>query len=85
MGHDHHKGAISQTRLTMQLGRVKQKRQWFGRTGSFLKGWVANEPSYVVGAMYSPTDLGTIKFECNIYRSRANGDDTYLKDVHCWN
>ena len=80
MGHDHHKGALSQTRLNVHNGIVKQKRQWFGRTGSFLKGWVTDTPSYVVGAMYSPTDLGTIKFECHIKRK----GDTLLKDIHAW-
>jgi hypothetical protein len=84
MGHDHHKGALSQTRLRISNGMVKQKRQWFGRTGSFLKGWVEDTPSYVIGAMYSPTDLGTISFECNIRRSQKGSIDMVTKDIHCW-
>jgi len=46
MGHDHKKGAVSSSSLTAVLSKseitVKQHRQWFGRTGSFLRGWVEN-------------------------------------------
>jgi hypothetical protein len=84
MGHDHMRGALPRTRLCVENGIVKQKKQFFGRTGSFLKGWVKDEPSYVVGAMYEPTSLGTIKFECKIRRCQKNGMDTMIKDLHHW-
>jgi hypothetical protein len=89
MGHDHHKGAISKTKLIAEGQHeseeltVKQRRQWFGRTGSFLRGWIDNEPSYVVGAMYPPTDLGTIRFNAKVSRNRKDGVDRVVKDITC--
>lgn len=85
MGHDHHKGAVSRTTLYIDNHlNMGQKRQWFGRTGSFLKGWVNDEPSYCIGRLYSPTDLGTIKFAVTISRSKKHGIDRMCKDIHAW-
>jgi hypothetical protein len=90
MGHDHKKGALSRSVLEYNSHfRQTQKRQWFGRTGSFLEGWVEDEPNYIIPRMYAPTDLGIIRFECYFKRKQVlneNGKrkDLYIKDIHCW-
>jgi len=84
MGHDHKKGAISSTVIQFDGLNMKQKRQWYGRTGSFLKGYAVDEPSYVVDALYRPSDLGTIRFEVEFKRIRKNGVDVVTKDIHAW-
>lgn len=84
MGHDHKKGAVSSTVIQFDGLVMKQKRQWYGRTGSFLRGYEVDQPSYVVDALYRPTDLGTIRFEVEFKRIRKDGDDKIIKDIHCW-
>jgi len=85
MGHDHHKGCLSKTVLSVDSHfKLKQKRQWFARTGSFLNGWVQDEPSYVVNAMYAPTDLGVVRFDCHFTRTTKKGKDIIIKDIHSW-
>jgi len=82
MGHDHKRGAVPKTVLTMNsLGKIKEQQQWFGRTGSFLRGFVEDTPSYAVGAMYAPTSLGTISFDVTFSRSYKGGSETTLKKV----
>jgi hypothetical protein len=88
MGHDHHKGAISNTKLGYdQQFNMQQKQRWFGRTGSFLKGWEPNVESYIIQRMYPPTDLGAIKFDVRFRRKsdgkKADGKthDRVVKDI----
>ena len=87
-GHDHSKGAWPATVLEVCSGKgggtfVKQKRQWFARTGSFLRGYVDGEASYIAQRLYAPSDLGIIKFICQPKRDRRGGGDTMYMDIHC--
>jgi len=91
MGHDHKKGGISDTTLYYdQHFLMQQRRQWFGRTGSFLKGWEPNVDSYIIQRMYPPTDLGAIKFEVRVKRVRkgknksGGRNDMLVKDIRMW-
>ena len=82
MVHDHKRGAMPKTVLyTNQQMEVREKLQWFGRTGSFLRGFVEDTPSYVVGAMYPPTSLGTIGFEIEHQRIREGGRNYFVKNI----
>jgi len=67
MGHDHKKGIATKTRLVLNDSKgglkLSHKKVLYGRTGSFLKGYEPDVPSYVVRAGMSPTDLGVIKIE----------------------
>lgn len=82
MGHDHKRGAVPKTVLYVSRSmEVREKIQWFGRTGSFLRGFVEDTPSYVVQAMYAPTSLGTIDFELEHKRVQKNGGDSFLKVI----
>lgn len=88
-GHDHHRGAFPTSVLEAHPSandelNIKQKRQWLGRTGSFLKGYVEGEQSYVVKRLLKPTDIGIIRFMIDFKRIRNDGRDIIIKDIHCW-
>ena len=51
---------------------VKTKPTWIGRTGSFLRAYVEDQPSYVCDAALPPANLGHIEFTITPTRSRAN-------------
>ena len=76
MGHDHKKGAVPSSKLhligTKGKLTVKHKKQLYVRSGSFLKGYVENEASYVVDAAMNPTDLGVVKIELTPKRDDKN-------------
>lgn len=54
---------------------VKAKPTWIGRTGSFLRGYVDGDSSYVVDAALPPANLGHIEFEITPVRIRDGGVD----------
>lgn len=90
-GHDHRKVAVPLSTLWVgdccsQGLKLKQKRQWLIRSGSFLRGYVDGESSYIVSKMLRPTDLGIVKIKAKISRqtSKVNGvvDDRVVPDVH---
>jgi len=76
MGHDHSRGVLPDTTLEVVVDRksgnplVKDKTQLFGRTGSFLKGYEAGEPNYVVRSLWSPSSIGHIEIVGKASRSR---------------
>lgn len=71
MGHNHERHAVPVTHLEalspQRTGEtaltIKQRTQYLGRTGSFLRGYVPNAPSYVVRKLLRPAELGVIKFK----------------------
>ena len=69
---------------------IQQKRQWMARSGSFLKGYVENESSYVTDRLYSPSDLGVIRFDIDFKRitgknQKTGGHTDVLRpDIHVW-
>lgn len=69
MGDNHARGCFpAGDRLYISKGStegsvmVKAKTRWLGRTGSFLRGYVENEASYVVDGAMPPANLGWIEF-----------------------
>jgi hypothetical protein len=74
MGHSHGKGAVptsslyAHTDIKNHTIVIKQKEQYLGRTGSFLKGYEPNKRSYVVGSLLRPSVLGTILFKVRLMR-----------------
>ena len=83
MGHDHKKGAVPLSKLYLEDTRLRQKKILLGRTGSFLRGYVPDQPSYVAKAQLKPCDLGVIKIELTPRRNKKNGEDDYYVDIHC--
>jgi hypothetical protein len=85
MGHDHHKSAAPVTRLRLNSGaklKLSHRKALLCRTGSFLRGFVPGEVSYVVDAAYSPTDLGVVKIEMTPRRDQSDGSDDCWIDLH---
>jgi len=86
MGHDHKKsiGTINRLKLIGAGDRMRlaHRKVLVARTGSFLKGYVPGERSYVADSMLNPTDLGVVKIELTCRRSRKEGIDTEEVDIH---
>jgi hypothetical protein len=95
MGHDHKKsvGLVTKLKLGDGTGRERQevklhhKKQLYARTGSFLKGYEAEQVSYVADMALSPTDLGVVKIELtprHIDKSenKKRIADYYYCDIH---
>jgi hypothetical protein len=65
MGHDHRKSAGTTSRLRLAGGggglKVVHRKQLYIRTGSFLRGYVNGQPSYVADMNLNPADLGVVK------------------------
>jgi hypothetical protein len=77
MGDNHARGCIptgERLRLVDTIGGliVKAKPTWIGRTGSFLRGYVEGQASYVVDAALPPANLGHIEFQITPIRIGSN-------------
>lgn len=87
MGHDHKKSVAFKTNLYLTDGkngiRLNQRKILLDRTGSFLKGYVDNAPSYIARGAMTPTDLGVLKIELTPKRIQKNDLDTFYIDLHC--
>lgn len=91
MGHDHKKSVGMSSRLTLSgMGRemkVRHKKMLFARTGSFLKAYEENRPSYVADMAMNPSDLGVIKIELTpkrecVRRMGRKAEDRFYIDIH---
>jgi hypothetical protein len=86
MGHDHKKSIASTTRLQLRHGRggtrLSHRKMLLCRTGSFLKGYVEGQASYIADRAGSPTDLGVVKIELTRRRKCAGGEDHDYIDIH---
>lgn len=82
MGHDH-KGPIGFT-PRMRLSKVGdhiavvERKQFFGRTGSFLRGYVPDEVSYVADGCMNPANLGGVRID---FIPERRGHDTLKIDM----
>lgn len=85
--HDHHRGALPITAMLIRDSgkklRLHYKKQWLGRTGSFLNAYVPNSQSYIAKRLKSPMDLGTITFELE-FKSVSKGARYFYIDIHAW-
>jgi len=85
MGHDHSRGAWPQSRLfgthSKNGVKLKQVRQFYIRSGSFMKSYQDDESAYPVGKLMRPADLGAIRLELSCHRSTKNGEDELIKDI----
>jgi hypothetical protein len=86
MGHDHSRGVLPETTLEVTLNKksgnpiVKDKTRLFCRTGSFLKGYEAGEPNYVVRALWSPSSIGHMEIVGKCKRAAtSDGKDRITK------
>jgi len=87
MGHDHRKGATPVTRLRLTNGghgtfRLTHRKMMLIRSGSFLRGYVPENVSYIADGAMNPTDLGVVKLELTPRRDKTGGQDISYMDIH---
>jgi hypothetical protein len=82
-GHDHQRGAwpinvllpvMSGGNGTEKTWRIRQKRQFLCRSGSFKKAYEDNTAGYEIGRLLKPADLGALKMKIGFRRNRKDGD-----------
>lgn len=86
MGHDHQRSAVPQSVLLPIHRRggiveLKQKRQFFCRSGSFKRGYVDGVSSYEAGRLLHPADLGALLLEIGFHRDFKNDNDILTVDI----
>lgn len=80
MGHNHQLGVapISSIRCDRGKGdcyKVKAFDRWLGRTGSYLKSYEPDTPSYPVDSMMRPSRLGCLQFILTPFRRQLGHKD----------
>ncbi len=85
-GHNHARGVLplgDKLRIdSNQHGLfIRSRHCWIGRTGGFLRGYVNEEPSYIVDSLMNPTSLGWIDFTLTPKRIREGGQDRMVVDI----
>jgi hypothetical protein len=84
MGHDHKKSIGMSSRLCLTDGRtgihLKEKKILYVGTGSFLKGYDPDKPSYVAKSLLNPTNLGTVKIELTPKNRKNKRDGKVIND-----
>ena len=87
MGHDHQRVAKPASILVpsyRDIGvKLKQKRQFLCRIGSFKKAYTPGVSSYEVGRLLKPADLGALLLEISFHRDRDRkiGKDILITDI----
>jgi len=87
MGHDHKKKVdmVSRLYLTDRHKKgvhLRKKDILLGRTGSFLRGYVDGEVSYVADGAYTPANLGVIKIEMTPKRMQKDNEERRYVSLH---
>jgi hypothetical protein len=85
-GHNHARGVLplgDKLRIDSNSSGlfIRSRHCWIGRTGGFLRGYVNDEPSYIVDALMPPTSLGWIDFTLTPKRIRENGEDRMTVEI----
>ena len=91
MGHNHQAGAVPASALfahalqgnTAKGGLdIREKKQLLIRTGSYLKAYEQNTPSYAVRALYKPATLGHAEVQVRVLRLRSqDGGQAVAHDI----
>lgn len=79
MGHDHKRQVAMTSRLSLSNGNtglnLQSQNIVMARTGSFLKGYENEKPSYITDACMPPSDLGAVTIVITPCRSTKNSTD----------
>jgi hypothetical protein len=82
MGHDHNRGAWPTSVLyPTNAGMIKQKRQFFCRSGSFKLAYEDGKSSYETGRLLRPSDLGALKLKIGFHRDQKGEGDRIITDI----
>jgi hypothetical protein len=87
MGHDHKKGALPDEKLVLKEGdsgklKVRYKKIYYVRSGSFLRAYVEGRASYVTDRCLRPAVLGVVRIEMTPKRAHREGEDENYVDLH---
>ena len=86
MGHDHKKSIAMKTKLMLHSSgsgiSLSHSKVLMARTGSFLRGYVEDQPSYIARGAMSPTDMGVIKIELTPKRYTKEDKNLFYIDIH---
>lgn len=82
MGHDHKKWGDKVDQLAIGGGNfactLKSVEKVFVRTGSYLRGYVPDNTSYITRKAWRPANLGCVELELTMVRNRKGGNhDTH--------
>jgi hypothetical protein len=80
-GHDHKRFIFpGQTKLVLDgtAPYLKDRTLWFGRTGSFIRGMIPGESSYITDRNLPPAQLGVIRIEMTPRRE----EEHLVIDIH---
>jgi hypothetical protein len=81
-GHDHNRVIDYKNRLGLSAnGKFVNRRLLLARTGTFLKTYEVNKPSYGVDALYPPSDLGGVKISITPHRTHPFISKTKRQDM----
>lgn len=86
MGHDHNRGCVTGQRMYPYFDSrkkqlvMKERKIIYGRTGSFLRGYVPNKVSYIADMALKPANLGWIEIEITPHRLKdgKGGQETVV-------
>jgi hypothetical protein len=86
MGHDHQRSAVPQIRLIAADGKndtwsLKQQRQFYCRSGSFMRSYTPDDGGYATGKLMRPSDMGTICGIISVHRMQRDGKDNTILDL----
>lgn len=85
MGHDHKRGALPVNRLRLsgngQNMRLVNRKIYLVRSGSFLRGYVPGERSYVADGAMSACDLGVVPVMLTPQRVSTKGEEDRWIDI----
>jgi hypothetical protein len=88
LAHDHKRFAVpASPKLFLRkahagLPTLHHKKIILARTGSFMRGYVDGEDSYISEKAAPPSDLGVVKIEITPRRFQHNGNDFIDLDLH---
>jgi hypothetical protein len=84
-GHNHDRFAVPKTTLeiadTSSGVRLKQKRVFLVRSGSFQKSYQKDTSGYAQGKLMRPADLGAVMLNISVHREQRNGQDRLILDI----
>lgn len=81
-GHDHNRSVDYINRLGLSSNHIlENKKILLARTGSFLRSYEENMPSYAVDAAYAPSDLGALKISITPRRKKDGKEDRRFVEI----
>lgn len=84
MGHDHQRFAVPSSAIFPEYTKgfkLKQKRQWLVRSGSFQKSYDEDTSSFSISRLMRPADMGVVTMKVSFHRSQKNKFESIVMDI----